>query len=133
MAALLRFSGATEQNPVVDEWLDVRPGELGSVARAWFTRMRQCGPDVREIMHDGYATVLMEDAPFAYVGVFKTHVKVGFFHGAVLPDPARLLEGAGKSMRHVKIRPGQTFGEALLDALITASYWDIVARLRVGD
>jgi hypothetical protein len=32
-------------------------------------------------------------------------VNVGFFHGATLPDPARLLQGTGKFKRHVKLRP----------------------------
>jgi hypothetical protein len=27
---------------------------------------------------------------------FTSHVNVGFFHGAALPDPARLLQGNGK-------------------------------------
>ena len=39
---------------------------------------------------------------FAYVNVFRDHVNVGFFHGAFLSDPAGLLEGTGKRMRHVK-------------------------------
>ena len=31
--------------------------------------------------------------------VFTSHVNVGFFHGAALPDPARLLQGNGKFCR----------------------------------
>ncbi len=84
-------------------------------------------------MHDGYATVCVEDAPFAYVGAFTAHVNVGFFHGAVLPDSAGLLEGTGKTMRHVKVRPGLALDALSLEALITAAYRDIVARLRVTE
>lgn len=129
MAALLRFAGAVERDPAVDRWLDAQPGELGAIARTWFARMRRCGPGVRELMHDGYATACVDDAPFAYVGAFKAHVNVGFFHGAALPDPAGLLQGTGKRMRHVKLGPGRAVDAPALDALIAAAYRDIVARL----
>ena len=133
MPALLRFNGAVERDPAIHRWLDAQPGELGSIARTWFTRMRQCGSGVRELMHDGFATACVEDAPFAYVGVFTAHVNVGFFHGAALPDPTRLLQGTGKSMRHVKVKPGLALDAATLDALITAAYRDIVARLKLAE
>lgn len=81
-------------------------------------------------MHDGYPTVCVEDAPFAHVGAFRSHVNVGFFHGADLTDPAGLLEGTGKYMRHVKIRPGLAFDGSPLEALIVAAYRDIIAKLR---
>ena len=133
MPALLRFNGAVERDPAIHRWLDAQPGELGSIARTWFTRMRQCGSGVRELMHDGFATACVEDAPFAYVGVSTAHVNVGFFHGAALQDPARLLQGTGKSMRHVKLKPGLALDAATLDALITAAYRDIVARLKLAE
>ncbi|MEI9965905.1 MAG: DUF1801 domain-containing protein [Caulobacteraceae bacterium] len=53
-------------------------------------------------MHDGHPTACVGDAAFAYVDAFRAHVNVGFFHGAALDDPAGLLEGTGKRMRHVK-------------------------------
>jgi hypothetical protein len=95
--------------------------------------MRQCGADVRELMHDGCPTVCVEDAPFAYVNAFKAHVNVGFFHGAGLTDPAGLLQGTGKYMRHVKVKPGLALDGSSLEGLITAAYRDIVARLRVAE
>ena len=129
MTALLKFSGAVRKDPAIDRWLEGQPGELGAIAREWFTWMRQCGPEVRELMHDGCATACVEDAPFAYVGAYNTHVNVGFFHGVALPDPAGLLQGTGKRMRHVKMRPGLPLDAPSLEALIAAAYRDIVARL----
>jgi hypothetical protein len=133
MPALLRFSGVVEREPAIQKWLDLQPSELGSIARTWFRLMRQCGNDVRELMHDGCPTVCVHDAPFAYVNAFRAHVNVGFFHGTALTDPANLLQGAGKYMRHVKIKPGLALDEPALEALITAAYRDIVARLRVAE
>jgi hypothetical protein len=128
---LLRFSGAVECDSAIGKWLDAQPSEPGSLARSWFTFMRQCGPDVRELLHDGYATVCVEDAPFAYVGVFRAHINVGFFRGADLHDPAGLLQGKGKYMRHVTIKPGSALDESSLEALVIRAYRDIVARLRM--
>lgn len=129
MEPLLTFSGSVERDPAIDRWIDGQPNDLAAIARTWFTRMRQCGNDVRELLHDGCANVCVRDAPFAYVAAFKVHVNVGFFRGAHLPDPAGLLQGTGKHMRHVKIRPGQAIAGAALEALIEAAYRDIVARL----
>jgi len=74
--------------------------------------MRACGDDVRELIHDGCPVACVEDVAFGYVNAFRSHVNVGFFHGAALKDPAGLLEGAGKRMRHVKLKPMQSFNSA---------------------
>src|SRR5688500_6102496 len=42
--------------------------------------------------------------PVAYVYSDKEYVQFGFFRGATLKDPKRLLEGNGKFVRHVKVR-----------------------------
>lgn len=132
MAALLTFKGAVEADPAIDRWLQRQSADLAPLATDWFRRVRDCGPEVRELMHDGLATVCLHDAPFAYVGAFKAHVNVGFFHGTSLPDPAGLLEGTGKSMRHVKVRPDRRVDADALQALVDAAYRDIVQRLRDG-
>src|SRR6201995_2689539 len=103
---LLRLNGTLEHDPAIDAWMRDHAGELGTIAHHWFEIMRSCGDEVRELLHDGCPVACLGDAPFAYVNVFPAHVNVGFFHGSALPDPASLLQGTGKSMRHVKVRPG---------------------------
>jgi hypothetical protein len=129
MNCLLRFSGAMKRDPAIDTWLRGQRDELRPFAEEWFARMRQCGDDVRELMHDGCPVACVQDAPFGYVNAFRDHVNVGFFHGAALEDPAGLLEGTGKRMRHVKLRPGREPDRAALGDLIEAAYSDIRARL----
>lgn len=129
MDDILRFSGAVKHDPAIDLWFAERPPAFRSIAEAWFARMRQCGDDVRELVHDGCPVACIEDAPFAYVNAFKDHVNVGFFHGAALDDPAGILEGNGKRMRHVKVRPDFQPGPDALTDLIDAAYLDIKARL----
>jgi hypothetical protein len=126
---IFRLSGAIKRDPAVDAWLTDRPAELRSIAQNWFVQMRQCGDDVHELMHDGCPVACVEDAPFGYVNSFKSHVNVGFFYGAVLEDPAGLLEGSGKRMRHVKLNPGRELNTAALSDLIVTAYVDIKARL----
>ncbi len=131
MNCMLRFAGAVQRDPAVDAWLSEQADPLCSIARQWFNAMRERGTDVRELMHDGCPVACVEDAPFGYVNVFKSHVNVGFFFGAELEDPTGLLEGTGKRMRHVKLRPSASIDSAALGALIDAAYSDIRARLEV--
>src|SRR5688572_22671626 len=126
---IFRLSAGVKRDPAVDRWLADDPLELRSIAQTWFVQMRQCGDDVRELIHDGCPVACVEDAPFGYVNSFKCHVNVGFFYGAQLEDPARLLEGSGKRMRHVKLEPGREPNAAALGDLIDAAYADIEARL----
>jgi len=129
---LLRFNGAVERDPAIDAWMTEHGGELGAIAHEWFEVMRKCGDEVREVLHDGCPVACLGDAPFGYVNVFTSHVNVGFFHGAALPDPARLLQGAGKFMRHVKLRPEAATDTASLRRLIETAYADIQARVEYG-
>ena len=106
--------------------------ELGVIAKYWFDVMRDCGDDVRELLHDGHPTACVADAAFAYVNAFKAHVNVGFFRGAVLDDPNGLLEGTGKFMRHVKLRPEGEVDAAALWKLIDTAYTDMKGSLKAG-
>lgn len=129
---MLRFDGAVERAPAIDAWMKKQAGELGAIAREWFEAMRRCGDEVRELMHDGCPVACLGDAPFGYVNVFRSHVNVGFFHGATLADPAGLLQGSGKFMRHVKVSPGTAIKAAALRRLIEAAYEDIKRRVEHG-
>lgn len=111
---LLRFSLGVKREAAIELWLDGKPQGAGGT-----------GPEV-----DGFPTACVEDAPFGAVNVFKAHVNVAFFHGASLADPKGLLEGDGKYMRHVKLRPGTPIDEKALAALMGAAYQDIQLRLK---
>lgn len=129
---LLRFNGTVARHPAIDAWMNEHAGELGDIARQWFEAMRKCGDEVRELLHDGCPVACLGDAPFGYVNVFASHVNVGFFHGATLPDPRLLLQGTGKFMRHVKLRPGTATNASALRNLIDGAYSDIKARVENG-
>jgi hypothetical protein len=126
---LFRVTGSIERDPAVDAWLTGEPVELRAIAQTWFMQIRQCGDDVRELLHDGCPVACVADAAFAYVNSFKSHVNVGFFYGAMLEDPAGLLEGSGKRMRHVKLKPGHPLNVTALRNLIIAAHADIKVRI----
>ncbi|NVB77486.1 MAG: DUF1801 domain-containing protein [Kofleriaceae bacterium] len=126
---MLRFPTAVRHEPAIDEWLRAQRADLRPLVETWFARMRRCGSDVRELMHDGCPTACVGDASFAYVAAYRDHVNVGFFFGALLADPARLLEGTGKRGRHVKLRPGRAVDAEALARLVEAAYVDIRSRL----
>ena len=129
MDDLLRFPSAVRRDPKIEAWFSDFADPFRLMTRPWFERMRACGADVRELLHDGCPVACVGDAAFGYVNAFKAHASVGFFHGATLADPAGLLEGEGKRMRHVKLRPGRELDDAALGDLIDAAYNDVRRRL----
>lgn len=129
MSQFLRFPNAVKRDPAINTWMREHTGELGVIAHRWFEVMRACGDDVRELLHDGHPTACVGDVAFGYVNAFKAHVNVGFFRGAEIADPEGLLEGTGKFMRHVKLRPESDTNTAALITLIETAYADIRSRL----
>jgi hypothetical protein len=129
MPQLFQFPNAVRRDPAIEAWMQEHNGPLGIIAKRWFAVMRGCGDDIREVLHDGHPTACVEDAAFAYVVAFTAHVNVGFFRGAEIADPEGLLEGTGRYMRHVKLRPDRTVDERPLMKLIEIAYTDMKGRL----
>lgn len=130
MIRLMRFPSAVKRDPAIDAWMNERSDALGAIAQRWFDVIRDCGDDVREVLHDGHPTACVGDAAFAYVNAFTAHVNVGFFRGADIADPDHLLEGTGKFMRHVKLRPEAEADASALATLIETAYLDMKECLR---
>jgi hypothetical protein len=130
MSQVLRFPSSAKRDAAIESWMREHSGELGAIAQRWFEVMRDCGDDVRELLHDGHPTACVGDAAFAYVNAFTAHVNVGFFRGAEIADPDGLLEGTGRFMRHVKLRPGQQVDATALTSLIETAYIDMKERLQ---
>jgi hypothetical protein len=130
MSTLFKFPSAVRCDPAIAGWMQSHAGELGTLAARWFEVLRSCGDDVRELLHDGHPTACVGQAAFAYVNAFTAHVNVGFFRGAELADPDRLLEGTGKRMRHVKLKPASDINETALRKLIESAYHDMQRRVQ---
>jgi hypothetical protein len=67
---------------------------------------------------------------FCWLLFGEQHVALGFYYGTELPDPAGLLTGTGKLMRHVKIKSGADLQDPALLALVRAATTHRVPPLR---
>jgi hypothetical protein len=65
---------------------------------------------------------------YAYIMPMRGYINLGFYQGAWLSDPKRLLEGTGKGLRHVTIRSLSDANRAAVRALVAAA----LARRRSG-
>ena len=128
--ALFLLPSAARCDPGIEAWFELTD-PMRIMVQPWFRQMRGLGDDVRECLHDHMPTACVGDAAFGYVAAFAAHVNVGFYMGAALPDPAGLLQGSGKRMRHVKLRPGAEVNEQALTGLIRSSYDDVRRRLAI--
>jgi hypothetical protein len=129
VSRFLRLPSAVRRDPAIEGWMNEHSGALGALAKHWFEVMRCRGDDVRELLHDGHPTACVGDTAFAYVNAFTAHVNVGFFRGAEMADPEGLLEGTGRFMRHVKLRPDLLVDATALTRLVETAYADMKKRL----
>ncbi len=58
---------------------------------------------------------------YCYISAQKDDVNLGFYYGAELPDPEKLLQGTGKLLRHVKIREAKVLKSRALRQLLKAA------------
>lgn len=130
MSKLFGLTPTVHRDAAIDRWMQEHSGELGAIAKHWFDVIRDCGADVRELLHDGHPTACVDGAAFAYVNAFTAHVNIGFFRGAEIADPKSLLEGTGRFMRHLKLRTGEDVDVNALKELIQTAYVDIKRRLK---
>ncbi len=68
----------------------------------------------------GHGPKKMSEA-YVYLLPYSRHLNLGFFYGAALPDPEGLLEGSGKTMRHVKLASPEAAAAPAIGRLIEAA------------
>ncbi len=110
----VRYKGAVPRDPRIDAYARSVAGPLGETIARLTALVRRAVPAHDEAVVHGAPQFCIGGMPFCYVVGYSKHVNLGFCDGAALADPEGLLEGTGKTMRHVKLRPG---GEAPLAAL----------------
>ncbi len=81
-------------------------------------------PETVEVPRPGERSVAYGHGPkkmseaYVYLMPHTRHLNLGFYHGAGLPDPDGLLEGSGKSLRHVKLASSEDAADPAVRALI---------------
>jgi hypothetical protein len=88
-----------------------------------------------ENIYDAYSAVAIGYGPtdrlsdgIFHIAVYAKGVNLGFNHGAALADPAGILEGAGKQIRHIKIRTPSDLERSEVRAYVRRAH-----RLAVDD
>ncbi len=85
------------------------PPQIAALAYQLRDILSEVYPDVLETprpaeQHADYGISSNQRAEiFGYICPLKDYVRLGFYYGAALPDPNRLLQGQGKRLRHIKI------------------------------
>jgi hypothetical protein len=95
--------------------------ELRKVARALRNFVKGIVPGVKETVNSWGIPTFEAPNTFCFYMVGKNHVTFGFHLGTSLKDPERLLEGTGKSIRHVKLRTVADLGQKGLPGLVLAA------------
>jgi hypothetical protein len=68
----------------------------------------------------GWGPAKMKEG-YVYALPYDKHVNLGFYEGAALPDPENRLEGAGKNLRHIKLRTREDLASPAIRPLIEAA------------
>lgn len=113
-----RYRSTVRHDPAIDAYVQSVKGDLGAIVARLVALVRSTVPDHDELRVHGAPQFCVGGEPFCYVVGYAKHVNLGFCEGAGLRDPEKLLEGTGKAMRHVKIRPGAEFPGKVLSRMV---------------
>lgn len=113
-------------NDDVRELLDAFGPEVRGLTLALRERIREVVPDAAETVMRGYRSLSYSfgggmNTQFAAIVLHGAYVNLQFPRGTDLPDPAGLLEGTGKAMRHVKVRTAETIWRPEIEDLLASA------------
>jgi hypothetical protein len=105
----------------IDLYVDAKPAELREVAERLRKLVKKTVKGTKESVNPWKIPTFESNGPMCFFMVGKHHVTFGFLRGTSLPDPAELLEGTGKNLRHVKLRTAGDVRTPALRKLIEAA------------
>jgi hypothetical protein len=110
---------------MVDElqsFLKAYPPEVRELALGARELVLRLVPKAEEKVHRPWKTVAYGlSKKFCAISPYRSFVNLHFHQGASLPDPSGLLEGTGKSARHVRVASATDLRRPALAALIRAA------------
>jgi hypothetical protein len=105
----------------IDAYVTKKPRALGEVAQGLRRLVKETVPGTTESVNPWKIPTFESNGPLCMFSIGKNHVTFGFLRGTSLPDPAKLLEGTGKNLRHVKLRSLEDLRRPALKKLIEAA------------
>src|ERR1700690_1273927 len=103
------------------------PPEVAHLALALREMVLNQAPEAEELLYSVYAEVIVfklsgiRGGAFCYVAAYARHVNLGFYRGAELPDPHRVLGGTGKKMRHIRFNSSDDLARGYVRTCIRAA------------
>lgn len=107
-----------------DDLMQLAADDMRPIAQRLRELILNVDPDSVEVVRLGDRAATYGVGPkkmsegYAYIMPHKNWVNLGFYQGAVLPDPEQLLEGTGARLRHVKIRSIAAVGQPAVRNLL---------------
>jgi hypothetical protein len=111
----------------IEKYLQHVQPELRDIVLEIRNIVASVAPDATESQHSrGFSYYHKErggpvSAGICQIGIFHDHIRLGFIHGAFLPDPEGLLVGEPKYKKHVRIYHYDVAPWEYLKQLIVAS------------
>ena len=111
----------------IEKYLLQVPPELRDIVLEIRNIVAEIAPGATEVVHSrGFSYYYKErggpvSAGICQIGIFRDHIRLGFIHGAFLPDPQGLLVGEPKYKKHIRIYSYEEAPWEYLKELITAS------------
>ena len=102
--------------------------DIAALIRAVRAKMRRRLPHALELVYDNYNFFVIgygpTERPSEVVFSIAAHARgviLCFLSGAKLPDPKKLLRGAGKQVRNIRLPDAATLDQPAVKTLITAA------------
>jgi hypothetical protein len=105
----------------IDDYVARKDEELAHLATGLRALMKKTVPGVKESVNPWKIPTFESNGPMCFFSIGKHHITFGFLRGTSLPDPAKLLEGTGKNLRHVKLRTAEGLRKPALKKLIRSA------------
>ena len=106
---------------LIDAYIRSKSSKLGEIATGLRKLVKKTVSGTKESVNPWKLPTFESNGPMCYFSVGKNHVTFGFLRGTSLPDPAKLLKGTGKNLRHVKLRDAEELRNPVLRKLIQAA------------
>ena len=95
-------------------------------------------PQCNELIYDNYNALAFGWSPtekqgdlFCSIAVYgNKDVHFGFYWGSQIADPQKMLLGAGKQYRYIKVTNKASFPEAYITTLVADGYANSMAKLK---
>ena len=107
----------------VEEILEKSSPQIRELAERLRELIHEAAPEAEERVQKGWGTIsYIHDGIFCYIQPQRKWVNFGFYRGVELSDPDGLLEGAGKALRHIKVKKPEDIKVDAFKALVGEAF-----------